>query len=276
MFSLWLMITLLFFLNYAALQKVPPMIFSQGSTNLTATDQFTHLRHSLGFDRPVYVQYGDWIWSALHGDWGKSYWTGATVTEMMSLRFPFTFSLMGIAMLFTSILTIPIGMFSALKRKTFIDYGLRGFQLGFISIPSFWIGILLFSWIVVRPKIEYATLLSDPLAALRQYSLPAIIMGLSAAAISSRMLRSSILGVMNSDYIRTAPKGLRKLGGNLRPAGSFHLRRAGVPVARGSGDYRITLQHSRLGHPVNISGKWTRHSTAYGRYPLHRDDCAGF
>jgi peptide/nickel transport system permease protein len=83
-----------------------------------------------------------------------------------------------------------------------------------MSAPVFWIGILILGWLATafhwHPRIEYATLFSDPLTALRQYLLPAFLMALATAAISSRMLRSSMLGVMDSDYIRTSPKGLRK------------------------------------------------------------------
>jgi peptide/nickel transport system permease protein len=208
--TLWLAVTLLFFL-FTLGPPTPIIMLAEGTID---PEQYELLRHRLGLDQPIYQQYADWIWNSLHGDLGNSYWTGAPVTEELAKRLPYTIGLMIITAFFTLILTIPMGVISVFKRGTFIESGVKGFQLIFMSAPVFWIGILILGWLATafhwHPRVQYATLFSDPLTALRQYLLPAFLMGLAAAAIGSRMLRSSMLSVMESEYIRTAPKGLRK------------------------------------------------------------------
>jgi len=212
--TLWLMVTMLFFLMYVIPGDIAMVILGWDGQPIDP-EQYKLLRHELGLDRPVLVQYGDWMWKAVHGNLGRSLWDGAPVTQLMAIRFPYTFGLMVVAMFWTIILTIPVGVLSALKQDTFIDYGLMGFQIGFMAAPSFWIGILLLGWLAVtfrwHPRIEYATIFSAPLTALQQYALPGILMGIRSSAGTSRMLRSSMLEVMGSDYVRTArAKGLKE------------------------------------------------------------------
>jgi len=212
--TLWMMVTLLFFLMYVIPGDVAMVMLGEEGGTIDPV-QYELLRERLGLNRPVYVQYGSWIWNALHGDLGRSYWTGAPVAQEMSIRFPYTFGLMVVAMFWTIILTIPVGVISAIKQDTFVDYGLRSFQIGFMAAPSFWLGILLLGWLAVtfrwHPRIEYATLWTDPFTALQQYSLPGILMGVRSSAGTSRMLRSSMLEALGSDYVRTArAKGLKE------------------------------------------------------------------
>jgi peptide/nickel transport system permease protein len=208
------MVTLLFFLMYVIPGDVAMVMLGEEGGTIDPV-QYQLLREKLGLDRPVWEQYTTWIWNAVRGDLGKSYWTGAPVVQEMSIRFPYTFGLMVVAMIFTIILTIPVGVLSALKQDTWVDYGLRGFQIGFMAMPSFWIGILLLGWLAVsfrwHPRIEYATLFTDPLTAMQQYALPGILMGVRSSAGVSRMLRSSMLEALGSDYVRTArAKGLKE------------------------------------------------------------------
>lgn len=209
--TLWLAATLLFFLFTLG----PPTPFFMPAEGAIDPEQYELLRHRLGLDQPIYQQYADWIWNALRGDLGKSYWTGAPVTEELAIRFPYTLGLMIITAFFTLVLTIPLGVISVFKRGTFINKSVKGFQLVFMSAPVFWIGILILGWLAGtfgwHPRIEYATLFNHPLTALRQYLLPAFLMGLAAAAIGSRMLRSSILDQMRSEDAYSSPdKGQRK------------------------------------------------------------------
>jgi len=210
--TLWLMVTLLFFLMYVIPGDIAMVMLGEEGGTIDPV-QYALLRERLGLNRPIWEQYTTWIGHAVQGDLGKSYWTGAPVTQEMAIRFPYTIGLMLVAMMFTVILTIPIGVVSALKQDTFVDYGLRSFQIGFMAAPSFWIGILLLGWLAVsfrwHPRIEYATLFTDPFTALQQYALPGILMGVRSSAGTSRMLRSSMLETLGSDYVRTArAKGL--------------------------------------------------------------------
>jgi len=188
--ALWLLVTLLFFLIY--IPRPHGYAILAGDEGPLTPEQYQLL-----FGRPIYQQYGEWIWNAVQGDLGQSLWTGEPVTGMISERLPYTFSLMIFALVFSLALTIPIGVISARKRNTFADYGLRTFQYSFMSIPVFWIGTLIFilSWPAgsLWRRVEPVSLFSDPLTALRIYILPAIIIALSVAAIGSRLLRSSIL-----------------------------------------------------------------------------------
>lgn len=229
--TLWVMVTLLFFMMYVLPGDIALVMLTDDGGPVDPV-QYERLVKELGLDKPVQVQYARWILNALQGDFGKSFWTGAPVTQEMAIRFPYTFGLMVVAMFFTVILTIPIGVISALKQDSFIDYGLRGFQIGFMAMPSFWIGILLLGWLAVsfrwHPRIEYATIFTDPLTAIQQYALPGILMGVRSSAGTSRMLRSSMLEVMGSDYVRTArAKGLKE-----RTVIYLHtMRNAFLPVA---------------------------------------------
>ncbi|MFH0941877.1 MAG: ABC transporter permease [Chloroflexota bacterium] len=227
----WMMVTMLFFLMFVAPGDVAMVMLGEESATIDPV-QYKILREKLGLNRPLYEQYGGWMWNAVQGDLGRSYWTGAPVVQEMTIRFPYTAGLMVVGMFFTVIITIPTGVISALKQDTLIDYSLRSFQIGFMAMPSFWIGILLLGWLAVTlrwyPRIEYATLFTDPITAIQQYALPGTLMGVRIAASNSRMLRSSMLEVLGSDYVRTArAKGLRE----WKVVYIHTMRNAFLPVA---------------------------------------------
>jgi len=173
------------------------------------------LRQELGVNRPIYEQYASWMWDLLRGSLGKSLWTGESVWHEISIRMPYTATLIVLSIIISLIVAIPVGVISALKQDTWLDYGLRSFAIAGMSIPSFWFGLLLlmltlnaFHW---SPPIEYAPVHKDPLTAIQQLILPAIALGYRSAAGSARMMRSSMLEVMREDYVRTArAKGLKE------------------------------------------------------------------
>ena len=178
-------------------------------------EELAKLRHELGLDRPMIEQYGQWIWGLVRGDLGVSLWSGDTVWEEISVRFPYTMTLMVLSVLISIVIAIPVGIFSALRQDSWVDYGLRSFAIMGLSIPSFWFGLMLlmislrfFSW---SPPLDYAPIFVAPVIALQQLFLPAITLGYRSAAVSARMMRSSMLEVMREDYVRTArAKGLRE------------------------------------------------------------------
>ena len=213
-FTLWLMVTLLFFLMYVIPGDIVMVMLGEESEAIDPV-QYEILKTRLGLDRPVWEQYINWLWNGIQGDLGESYWTGAPVVEEMKIRFPYTIGLMIISLIITVLVALPVGVISALKQDTFVDYALRSFQIGGLSMPGFWLGILILGFLAVtfrwHPRIEYATLFTDPVTALQQYWLPASLMGFRSSANDARMLRSTMLEVIRSDYIRTAyAKGLKE------------------------------------------------------------------
>lgn len=171
------------------------------------------LREQLGLNRPLYEQYFSWLGGVLHLDLGTSLWTGQTVISEIAHRLPYTGSLVIFALVISIITAIPIGVVSAIHQDGWLDYSLRSGVIAGISIPNFWLAMLILLFVVsvfrYYPPLEYATLFSQPLVALQQLFLPALTLGFRSAASSARMMRSSMLEVMREDYVRTArAKGL--------------------------------------------------------------------
>ncbi|MFC2032004.1 ABC transporter permease [Chloroflexota bacterium] len=171
------------------------------------------LRQQLGINLPLHEQYISWLWGIIRLDFGNSLWTGDSVWHMLWVRLPYTITLMFMSVTISIIVAMPIGVLSALKQDSWLDYGLRSFVIAGLSIPSFWFGILLVLFLVKAfnwfPPIEYAPVYKHPWIALQQLFLPALSLGYRASSSSARMMRSSMLEVLREDYIRTArAKGL--------------------------------------------------------------------
>ncbi|ACA16184.1 Alkaline phosphatase [Methylobacterium sp. 4-46] len=209
------------------------------------------LRHELGLDRPVLVQYGIYLGRLLHGDLGKSMITQESVITEFASLFPATVELALCAIAFAILLGVPAGILAAVKRNSIFDHGLMGLSLAGYSMPIFWWGlllILLFSVqfdltpvsgrIAVQYYVEPVTgfllvdsLLSDDRgafgSALAHLVLPTVVLGTVPLAVIARMTRSAMLEVLGEDYIRTArAKGLS----SLRVVGLHALRNALIPV----------------------------------------------
>ncbi len=174
----------------------------------------------IGVDRPVIVQFLEFIWGIIRFDFGTSMWSGKPVTTEILARLPISLE---IAILGTAVaiaIAIPLGTISALKQNTWIDVAVRIFAIGGIATPSFWLGIM--SVLLVldvsaaitgtpwMPPIDYVPIWKDPIRNLSMAILPAITVGYRYAAVSMRMTRSAMLEVMREDYVRTArAKGLK-------------------------------------------------------------------
>ena len=183
-----------------------------GGINREAYDK---LRAELRLDRPVYVQFGLWLGDALQGDLGTSYRTGHKTLDEISLRLPTTLTLMAMALSTTIIFSIPMGIVSALKQDTPIDYVLRVLSLSALSMPSFWLGLLIILLLITVwqwfPPITYTSPFADPWVSLQQLALPALVLGSRPIGVAMRVLRSSLLEELRSDYTRTAyAKGLNQ------------------------------------------------------------------
>jgi peptide/nickel transport system permease protein len=170
-------------------------------------------RAKLGLDKPVWKQFLIWIWGIMRLDLGMSMWTGSPITEEIKLRFALSLQLALMATIVATVLAIPLGIISALRQDTWVDYAVRVFSIAGLAIPSFWLGILMilgfliiFKWL---PPMVYTPFWVNPWQNLAQLIWPALAVGYRYSAVATRMTRSSMLEVLREDYIRTArAKGL--------------------------------------------------------------------
>jgi len=174
---------------------------------------------NLGLDRPLYVQFFEFVGGYFTGDLGDSMWTGRPITYEIGLRFQLSLQVAIMATIVSVLLAIPLGTISAIRQDTWIDYVVRAFSIAGIAIPSFWLGIMIILGLLIitqqwfgtpwMPPIEYVSPFEDPLANLSQLIWPAIATGYRYSAVATRMTRSAMLEVLREDYIRTArAKGL--------------------------------------------------------------------
>jgi peptide/nickel transport system permease protein len=172
------------------------------------------IKHQLGMDKPTYVQYISWLGGVLKLNAGNSLWSRRPVFQELSDRLPVTVELAVLAFILTLIVSIPLGVLAATHQDTFLDNGTRFFAILLHSAPDFWIATIaitfLASWFGWIPPLGHvASFWTDPFTNFQQFFLPAIILGLGAAASQTRYVRNTLLEVMRQDYIRTAfAKGL--------------------------------------------------------------------
>jgi len=180
-----------------------------------ATDQqIETLRRSFGLDRPLPVQYLDWVSHVLQGDFGVSLRTSRPVLPDLVSRFGVTLQLTVVSMVIALAVAIPLGVASAANRGRTSDALSRVLALLGLSIPNFWLGtmLILFVSLILHwlPPVGFVSLLDNPWLGLQTLILPSLALGTAVAAFIMRMVRSSLLEVLRQDYIRTAnAKGLR-------------------------------------------------------------------
>ncbi|MCZ4365921.1 ABC transporter permease [Sulfitobacter dubius] len=171
------------------------------------------LREKYRLNDPIPVQYFTWIGNALTGDLGISLRTNQPVLELIGQKLPVTIQLATMAMIFAMLIGIPAGIFSAVKKGTLTDYIANVVALSGLSIPNFWLGIMLILLVSVKwkllPASGYVPLSEDPVRSITVMLMPAFVLGTALAATLMRHTRSAMLSVMSSDYVRTArAKGL--------------------------------------------------------------------
>jgi peptide/nickel transport system permease protein len=171
------------------------------------------LRHKLGLDRSVIVQYLSYIKNVTMGDLGRSITYDVPISSLIFARLQVTVPLAILSMIFAVLLSIPMGIYSSLHRNRVGDYGIMVFSQIGLAVPAFWAGILLILLFAVTlhwfPAGGFQNWLIDPMKALKSLLLPALSLGFVRAAVLTRMTRSSMLEVLGEDYIRTArSKGL--------------------------------------------------------------------
>src|SRR6266550_4640118 len=189
------------------------------------------IHQELGLDKPLYVQYVIWLGHIVHGDWGRSITTHQPVAIAITERLPATFELGLTALLWSLLVAIPLGTIAAVRRGSVADQVATGITVAGVSIPNFFIGIVLIFLLSVSLRMfpfgGYVPFFQDPLQSLRHVMLPAIALGTAGAAINMRFTRSSMIEVLNHDYIRTA----RAKGASWRRVVFVHaLKNALIPV----------------------------------------------
>lgn len=178
-------------------------------------EALTNLRAKLGLNRPLPVQYLSWIGDVLKGDLGDSIRDNRSVRKTILRKIPATLELAVLGILISIIIAIPAGIISAVKKESVFDYSSTLVALGGISMPSFWVGILLIYLFAVKfdllPPSGYISPWEDLGQNIKLMILPSISLGIRMAAVTMRMMRSSLLEVLQKDYIKTAhAKGLAK------------------------------------------------------------------
>jgi peptide/nickel transport system permease protein len=196
-------------------------------------DEVARVRHEWGFDQPLLVQYWQFISRAMVGDFGRSLKFGEPVLKLVFERLPATIELAVVSLLVAILISIPIGIYSAIKRDTLLDHAGTGVALVGVSLPNFWLGIMLIyffggQWnlLPVAGRVEYGIdiqpitrlFLVDSLitgnlsgfwSTVQHLLMPAVTLGTALAAIVTRITRSSVLEVMRQEYVMTArAKGL--------------------------------------------------------------------
>ena len=189
------------------------------------------LRRQLGLHLPLHEQYAQWLGGVARGDLGRSVWTGRPVSEEILGRLPVTLELTLLALLFALIISFPLGVIAARARGSAGDTWVRIISIIGLTLPSFWVGVLLLYFVSLRfptwPVIGYVPFLEDPLGNLARMVLPVIAVSLPMIAGLSRLLRSSLLEVLSLDYVRTAKaKGVSQRSVLYKHA----LRNALIPV----------------------------------------------
>ena len=224
-------VLLLSFLVFGIIRMLPGNVVELMVSEGGYAEDEAELRDMLGLDKPLLSQYLSYMKGALTGDLGISLWSGQPVLSEISRRLPISFELALMALLWTFVLGVPIGVISALKQDTGTDYTLRSLAIGALSVPGFWIatmilvfGSIWFKWI---PPMNYISFRENPIQNLSQLIVPSFVLSLALSAAIMRMTRTMMLEVMREDYIRTArAKGLTGWTVVIRHA----LKNAMIPV----------------------------------------------
>jgi peptide/nickel transport system permease protein len=165
-------------------------------------------RARLGLDQPLYVQFGKWLGGMVTGDFGVSMWTGKPVSQEIASRLQLSLQVAVMATVLAVLISIPLGTLSALYKDTWIDYVIRVISIAGLAVPSFWLGMIiilvLLSYFHYHPPITFTPFLENPRENLSQLVWPALAVGYRYSAVATRMMRSTLLEVLQEDYIRTA------------------------------------------------------------------------
>jgi ABC-type dipeptide/oligopeptide/nickel transport system permease component len=217
--ALWLVLTMVFLLIHIVPGDPVEQMLGEGANY----GQIVELRHSLGLDQPLLVQYGRYLGQIIRGDLGQSFKFQAPVRRVISERYPATLQLAFLAVLVCAAIAIPAGVLAAHRRGSTTDRAVGVFSLLGLAVPNFALGPLL----IVLFSIQLGWLPVSGRGSPANYILPAATLGAALAAILTRMVRGAMLEELSSDYVRTArAKGLSTTAVLVRHA----LRNALIPI----------------------------------------------
>ena len=231
-FVLWIVASMVFL----AVRALPgDFVLTQLATNLELADNqaaIDQARKEYGLDKPLWRQYASYMGELARGDLGRSFLTNRTTWAELKDRVPYTLELGGLIALVAFSVSIPIGIISAIKQDTAIDYILRGFSILAVATPVFFVAVI-FTLVVLKYDLWKIDIIgrphfwTDPGDAIKLFIIPAVAGGIAGGATIMRLLRSQMLEVLRQDYIRTATaKGLRERRVIFRHA----LKNAMIPV----------------------------------------------
>lgn len=221
------------------------MIITASNTESFTEEQITQVRHEYGLDRPMFIQYFDWVGGFLRGDMGKSILQKVPVSDEVVRRIPITFHLGILAFIIGLLIGIPVGIIGAVRRATWLDTLVTTLSNLGITVPIFWLGILLMylfglylNWL---PVMGYTSPFTDFWLSTKQLIMPVFCLAVFPIASTARQTRSSMLEVMHQDYIRTAwAKGVKEQAVIMRHA----LKNGLIPI--------VTL--AGMGVPMIVGG----------------------
>jgi peptide/nickel transport system permease protein len=230
---LLMLITLLgvTFLVFAILRLVPGGVENAILGEQATPEQFVILRHQLGLDRPIPVQYAFWLKDVSTGNLGQSLVTHRSISADVAQRFPVTFELALGAMIVSTLIAVPVGIISAIRQDSLSDYASRSGAIAALSIPGFWIGTLVITFgarlFGYAPPLTYVGPFQSPIGNMQIMLPPMLILGAAFSGTIMRLTRTQMLDVLRQDYVRTAwAKGLRERTVVWRHA----LKNAAIPV----------------------------------------------
>ncbi len=186
---------------------------AEGTRALVSQRELQELRASLHLDDNIVVQYGKWVVDVFTLNPGDSFRLNSPVLDQVKSALPLTIEIALVTMALAMLIAVPLGVISAIRQDTWIDYLLRIFSIGFLAMPIFWTGLVailisleFFNWI---PPIEYKEIWEDPVENFKKLWLPILILAINSSAVIARMMRSGTLEILRQDYVRTAyAKGL--------------------------------------------------------------------
>ena len=200
-------VTVLIFLAMRVIPGDPlRSIIGEGQIYVLSDKELAEVKASLGYDKPLVVQYLAWMQDVAKGNLGYSFWQkDKSIADMVVRRGPITLQISIMALIVAWAIGLPAGIISAVKRNTVADYSIRGFVTLLMAIPNFWLGLAIILFTVIffrwRPPMELATLWGNPWQNLQMTIGPAIVMGFSFGAIIARMVRSSMLETVSYTHL---------------------------------------------------------------------------
>lgn len=231
-------VTIVIFIAMRILPGDPlAMIYGEGQgIYVLSEEELAAARASLGLDQPLHLQYLNWMRDVASGDFGYSFWVDTPIRDTFLRRGPITVQIAVFAIVLAWLIGIPVGIISALRRETWVDYILRFFTTLFMAVPSFWLGLamILFTVLVLnwRPSITIVQFWENPTENFLMILGPSVAMGIGIGALIARMTRTTVLETLREDYVRTArAKGLAEWTLLLRHV----LKNALLPVITLSG-----------------------------------------